>query len=400
MGRIGIYGGSFNPPHTGHVLAAREMLERLSLDRLLIIPAAQPPHKALAAGSPRPEERLELCRAAFGDLERTEILDLELRRQGPSYTVDTLRELQIRFPGDELLLIMGTDMLLYFEHWYQAPEIARLATLVVMHREADGPVWDRVLEESDRLRRTMEAKIMPVENRCIQVSSTTVRRMLALQTPWRLPEPCLELIRNRGWYRLGEDLRQLPFDTLREVSLSLHDEKRRPHVEGCSRTAMELALRWGAEPHTARRAGILHDITKALGPEEQLFLADRFGLQLSAFQRSNPKLLHAKTGAAAARFVFGESEEVYDAIYWHTTGRADMTLLEKILYIADYMEPNRDFPGVEALRDLVQKDLDAAILLGLEITLRHLKDNRRPIDPDSNAAWAYYHTRFERSKDQ
>lgn len=400
MARVGIYGGSFNPPHEGHVLAAREILERLQLDRLLIVPAAAPPHKALPEGSPSPLDRLELCRAAFGDLERTQVSDIEIRRQGPSYTVDTLRELKAANPEDQLILIMGTDMLLYFEHWYKPREIAQLATLAVMHREQEKALWDRVRTESERLRRTMGARVISVENRCIQVSSTTVRRLLAMKTPHYLPPACRDTILEQGWYLSGRDLRGLSFDALRAVSLPLHDEKRRPHVEGCSQTAAELALRWGADQELARRAGILHDITKAMGPAEQLLLADRFALPLTPFQRANPKLLHAKTGAAVARAVFGEPEEVCEAIYWHTTGRAQMTLLEKILYIADYMEPNRSFPGVETLRELVQRDLDAGIALGISMTLDHLREGKRAIDPDSFAAWQYYRKHIERSEDQ
>ena len=108
--RIGVYGGSFNPPHTGHALAAAELIEKLALDRLLIVPAADPPHKALALGSPAPLERLELCRTAFRGVPKAELCDIELRRDGKSYTVDTLAELKAANPGDSFFLVMGTDM--------------------------------------------------------------------------------------------------------------------------------------------------------------------------------------------------------------------------------------------------------------------------------------------------
>ena len=166
----------------------------------------------------------------------------------------------------------------------------------------------------------------------------------------------------------------------------LHDPKRVPHVLGCSHTAAELAARFGEDPGPARRAGLLHDVTKALPGPEQLKLCDKYGMMLDTFERSHPKLLHAKSGAAVAGAVFGESAAVQSAICWHTTGKPDMTLLQKILYLADYMEPNRDFPGVERLRALAQHDLDEAVLLGLEMSLDLLTETGQPIDVNSRAA--------------
>ena len=246
MARVGIYGGSFNPPHFGHSLAAREMTDRLGLDRLLIVPAAVPPHKALPDGSPGAADRLELCRLAFAGIPKAEVCDLELRREGPSYTIDTLRALRQSLPDDELFLMMGTDMLLSFDLWREPEEIARLATLAVVRREESEAVWDEVRRKAASLSRTLPARIVLVENRCVQVSSTTVRRLLALGAPWAL-EPAVERrILEGGWYLSGCDLKNLPFDRLSEISLSLHDEKRRPHVLGTSQTARALALRWGA----------------------------------------------------------------------------------------------------------------------------------------------------------
>ena len=131
-------------------------------------------------------------------------------------------------------------------------------------------------------------------------------------------------------------------------------------------------------------------MTKALTGEEQLKLCDNYGIILNHFERENPKLLHAKTGAAVARRIFGENDAVCSAIEWHTTGRAGMSLLEKIIYLADYMEPSRDFDGVEELRRLTWTDLDAAMLLGLEMTMQQLREKGSQIGPDSLAAYQYF----------
>ena len=393
MERIGIYGGSFNPPHIGHTLAASEMIEKLRLDRLLIIPAAIPPHKALAAGSPSAEERLELCRAAFAGLRGAEVCDIEIRREGTSYTVDTLRALREQWPDREFFLIMGTDMLLYFDQWRDPDVIASLAVLAAMHRETDDALWQQVREKAEAYQRDLNARVVLVQNRCIEISSTTVRRLLALGAPGYLEPAVQARILENGWYQSREDWKYLPFEALRDISLSLHDEKRRLHVQGCSDTAAALAERWGADPELARRAGILHDITKAFSGTEQLHLCQKYDIVLTELQRDNPKLLHAKTGAVIAREVFGECEDVVQAVWWHTTGRPEMTTLEKIIYIADYMEPNRRFPGVETLRELVEQDLDAAVCRGLEQSVRHLRKHGKIIDPDSLAGLEYYAAR-------
>ena len=113
--KIVIYGGSFNPPHCGHVEAAFAVSECLKPDKMLIIPASIPPHKELADGSPDALERLELTRLAFADIPNAEVSDMEILREGKSYSVDTLEELMRLYPGSEFTFVMGSDMLLSFE---------------------------------------------------------------------------------------------------------------------------------------------------------------------------------------------------------------------------------------------------------------------------------------------
>jgi len=123
MEKIGLYGGTFAPPHLGHVHAARAFLRAIPVDRLLIMPTFQPPHKAKAAGD-TPEVRLEMCRAAFGDIPGIEVSDYEIAKADVSYTVQTLRHLTAE--NREIYLLCGTDMFLTLEKWYQAEEIFRL----------------------------------------------------------------------------------------------------------------------------------------------------------------------------------------------------------------------------------------------------------------------------------
>lgn len=385
MAKIGIFGGSFNPPHEGHILAAREFCQQLELDRLLIIPAGDPPHKTLSANSPTALQRLEMTRLAVEDMENTEVLDLEIKREGRSYTADTIEILRKSYPHDELFLLMGTDMFYSFGSWYQPERITGEATIAVAHRDADSPA--RLQSCAAELQRTLDARIVFVENQYLPHSSTSVRAMIAFRCADTYLSPrVMKYIEEKGLYYAGRDLRGLPFDELREVALSLHKSKRVDHVIGCSDTAAALAEAYGASTEDARRAGILHDITKALNASEQLQLCEKYAMILDSFEREHPKLLHAKTGAVIAREVFGESVAVCEAIQWHTTGRENMSLLEKLIYLADYMEPNRTMEGIEELRQLTWTDMDAALAMGLEMTMTYVRSRGAKVDPHSAAA--------------
>lgn len=393
MAKIGIFGGSFNPPHLGHILAVREFQRQLSLDRVLLVPSAVPPHKRLTNNFASAQERLEMTRLAARELPFAEVCDLELHREGPSYTADTIAELRSRYPKDRLILLMGTDMLLSFTSWYHPERIVQEASLAVALR--DDTDHEKLHNCAKALKKELGAKVTLMDNRILPHSSTSVRAMLAFDCGESYLDPAVfAYLREKGLYRYGQCLRGLPFPELSAVSLNLHNPRRVPHVVGCSQTARRLAVQYGANPEDAERAGILHDVTKALNGEEQLKLCERYDILLDKFERENPKLLHAKTGAVIAREVFGENEAVCSAINWHTTGRADMTLLEKIIYLADYMEPNRDFEGVEELRRLTASDLDAAMRLGLSMSIRQLRENHRCIDKNSEAALRFLKERM------
>jgi nicotinate-nucleotide adenylyltransferase len=198
-GRIGILGGTFNPPHIAHLLCAQEAYDQLGLDRVLIIPVAVPPHKD-APGDPGGDVRLELCRLAVGDDERFAVSDLEVRRGGASYTVDTLRALHAAFPGNELSFIVGGDMAFSLPTWRAPAEVVDLARLAVAEREG--------ARQADILERL--ATIPGAAGRVdffdlprMDVSSSLVRRRVAAGHPVRylVADPVAEYIAQHGLYR-------------------------------------------------------------------------------------------------------------------------------------------------------------------------------------------------------
>ena len=389
--RIGIYGGTFNPIHRGHLTAARAAAEQLGMDKLLLVPANVPPHKALPEGSASPEQRLEMTVLATAELHcKAEVLDIELRRTGKSYTCDTIRALREQYPADELWLLMGSDMFLSLHTWYRPDVILSLVNVAAFSRlTADEDA--AFAAQKAFLEQQFGATVATVDNRdVIEVSSTDVRSALPIGGGKdMLPEAVYGYILREGLYGTHCDLKHLTPDELRPIALSYLKPKRMPHVLGTESEAVRLAEKYGADVTNARIAALLHDCTKKLNLEEQLALCEHYGIELDELERRALKLLHSKTGAAVARDVFGVSDEVYDAILWHTTGKPDMTLLEKIIYLADYIEPNRDFPGVEELRKTVHADLDAGLLMGLNMTIREMEDMGNPIHKNTREARDY-----------
>ena len=388
MERIGIYGGTFNPPHIGHIQAAHQAVESLGLKQLFLIPDCIAPHKVMPDNTPTDIQRLEMLTAAVQNSPSLKVLDMEIRRKGVSYTWETVRALKEDRPDAELVLLMGTDMFLSFHTWKYPEEITKRASLGVFYRGEKGE-----RQRIEARKAEMEAQgvtVYLVENDVISISSTQMRRLLAFRCAGEfLPDGVLDYIRKYRLYETRADWKQLPMEQLERVVVSLLNPNRVAHVLGCRDTAVALAKHWGADVNDAARAGILHDITKAIDGPLQLTLCEAYGKILSAFSRKYPKTLHALTGSLVAERIFGESEAVVSAIAHHTTGKADMTLLETIIYVADYMEPNRDFPGVEQLRELAFTDIRAALKLGLEMTLEHLKRQGNEVSPESRDALAW-----------
>ena len=208
---IGVYGGTFDPPHIGHVTAARAAMEVLGLDKLVLVPDAQPPHKALPEGSAAPQQRYDmavLATAALG--KRAEVSDMELRRSGVSYTADTLAALREQYPDDTLYLLMGSDMFLSLHNWRRPEAIMAMAHIAPFSREAeDEPA--AFAAQSARLEREFGAQVTVVPNpQVVELSSTEVRAALAQGGGEDLlPPPVWGYIRREHLYGTHTDLTHL-----------------------------------------------------------------------------------------------------------------------------------------------------------------------------------------------
>jgi nicotinate-nucleotide adenylyltransferase len=192
--RIGVLGGTFDPPHVGHLIVASEVRDSLELDRLLLIPSAAPPHKRGRVHAAA-EVRLEMVRAAIAGNPCFEVDDLELRREGESYSVDTLRELRARYADAELFFVIGVDQLREFESWREPDEVTRLATLVAVSREG--------VDAQEVTGGAAAFPVRPVSVTRIDLSATDVRKRVreGRSIRYLVPDAVIEVIEREGLYR-------------------------------------------------------------------------------------------------------------------------------------------------------------------------------------------------------
>lgn len=173
---IAVYGGTFNPVHKGHYNCLKTALDSLSLDKVIVLPDRIPPHKS-AQGLASGKDRLNMCRIAFKELDKVSVSDWELKQQGKSYSVITLRHFHEKYPQDKLYFIMGSDMLLSFESWFEYKEILTLASLVCVSRE-NSMTKEKLEQHSRELMQQNGGEILILETEPFEISSTKLRKMI------------------------------------------------------------------------------------------------------------------------------------------------------------------------------------------------------------------------------
>ena len=187
-------------------------------------------------------------------------------------------------------------------------------------------------------------------------------------------------------------MKTLDMHKIRKQLVKALDSKRFEHTQGVAYTSAALAMRYGEDIQKAELAGLLHDCAKCLDNDKKVQICKKHNIEISEAEQRNPFLLHAKVGGFLAKSKYKvDDEEIIDAVLYHTTGRPGMSLLEKIVYIADYIEPGRNHaPNLDEVRKLSFQDIDEALLRILEDILVHLKDSKKEIDPMTQMTYEFY----------
>ncbi len=375
--RIALFGGSFDPVHTEHVRLARAAIEELALDRLFVIPSYRAPHKSEGAFAGE-EDRLEMCRIAFSGLKKAEVSDCELRAGGTSYSYLTCRLFRDKFPEAELFFLVGADMLENFFSWREPEDILKNAVLVACGRGKEGT--ERL---HGKFRDRFGCDFRELSFCGGEVSSTAARVAFAFgKEPPALDPAVVSYIRTKGLYR---------YEAAR--ALELEKPERREHSYRVALLATERAKSLGVSFVKALLAAMLHDCGKYVPLSSPL---------LAGFTPPTDvpePVLHQYTGAYLAEHVFGITDgEILQAISYHTSGRENMGTLEKLLYLADLLEEGRTFRGVEALRELFWRDLDACLARSLKEQVEYLLSTGKPVYPLTLRAEAFYSARENAKK--
>lgn len=369
--KIGIYGGAFNPVHSEHVNLALAAKRELELDKVIVIPTNRSPHKS---GSlfVRNRDRLDMCRAAFAESEGFEVSDDEIKRGGISYSYVTCRRFKKLYPQAELYFIMGADMLKSFNTWREPEEILKCVIPAVCARENPAPLKSYLRSFYSDFGK--EAVTFGYVGKAI--SSTRIRTLAALgaELSGFIPEGVKNIIRTRNLYAMPE---------VWGVKKLLTPE-RWQHSVRVAVFAAENARRARVYEYDAILAAALHDCAKYLyGGDERLR-----GFVLPP--EVPPPVVHQYAGAYVAEHTFGIKDKVVlNAIRYHTSGRENMSPLEKLIFLADLLEEGRTFDGVRALRKVFDDDIDKCLFMALGRQLEYLKEQKKPVYPLTARAYEY-----------
>lgn len=381
---LGILGGTFNPIHTGHIRLALYVQETLKLSRVLVIPDRIPPHKKAPDLLPG-QDRLELCRKACGPYPQLEVSDMELRREGNSYTVDTLNALKKQFPNASLTLIVGSDMFLTIDSWKNSREIFQLAQICTGARKKEDI---NRLENKKKKLQALGAVCHILDLPVFEVSSTQIRRAVELGadknylSAW-MGEEEAEFLLQKGFYQCSETEQNpecLHFLPLLKERLS---PKRLFHSRCVADMAQSMAEKFfpgEVSPAKARLAGLLHDIYREAPDKDQLDMIHQEGLDWEPVLFEVPAVWHGFSAAAFLRKNCGiTDEDLLNAIRFHTTARKDMSPLEKVVFLADAVSLDRLYPGAQELREACRESIHKGMTACLKYSISYLAKKEIPI---------------------
>lgn len=369
--KIAIFGGAFNPVHREHVNLARAAVNELRLDKIIIMPTAVSPHKSgkLSADF---WQRFEMCRRAFACIPQAEISNFELVKGGISYTYLTCAHFSRIYKDDERFFLIGADMLESFPQWKNPQEILQTFTLAACARENGNGFT----ESKRKVEELFNTKVRTISYVGEKVSSTEIRTLAALDEDFeRYVNPAV------GQYIRDDALYYLPH--IQGVKKLLKPE-RWAHTVRVAVLCAKNAARANLTERQAITMAALHDCAKNLP-------ADSHCLKGFTPPEGLPEpVVHQYSGAYVAEHTFGVTDKtLLSAIACHTTGKADMTEADKLLYLADMLEDGRNFKGVEELRAIFRRDLTECLYAALEQQIEYLKCKNAPVDGATLSAYNY-----------
>lgn len=370
MERIAIFGGTFNPVHDEHVATAVAAVKELKLDKIFITPAFLPPHKNVSPA--KPTDRINMLKIAFRALPQAEISDFELLNGGKSYSYVTAEHFRAKYKDAEIFMIVGGDMLKDFKTWKYPDRILSAVKLAVVLREG---YFTDVEKERGYFQEVFGKDFVTLDYVGKAVSSTAIRIRLAFGLkPQGISGEVSEYIRDFAVY---------PPDVYERYIIGHLPEKRVVHTANVVILAMKKAKELGLDYEKVRVAATLHDCAKY----DDYKKYDGFILPEDVPQ----PVVHAFLGAFVAEKVLGVTDaEVLDAIRYHTSGKAEMSTLGKLIFVADMLEEGRNYEGVDILRKEFDADFESCFRLCIKEETLHLLNKKQYVYAETVNAYDYY----------
>lgn len=404
MRKIGIMGGTFNPVHNAHLAMAEAAYEQYKLDEVWFMPSKNPPHKEKNEIISE-EHRKRMIQFAIDDIPHFQFSDFELKREGTTYTSETLKELRKKYKNTVFYFIMGGDSLLAFHTWHQPKKVAARCIILAAPREdITFNEWQNICREKGE---EFQGDIRPLLFDFMDISSQTIRkkRRKGESVAGMCPDKVRCYMDLHHFYRADfQKMYDGDYSLFTCLSSTLRP-KRYEHTVGVAYTAASLAMGLGDEnlQKQAFLAGMLHDCAKYYTGREQIALCSEYDIPLTEIEKENTALIHGKLGAYLAKERYGITDsDILSAITWHTTGKPDMTILEKILYIADYIEPKRKMDtspySLEDIRKCCFQNLDQGLYMILCCSVSYLEQSGKKMDPLTLETYNYYKNKRKREE--
>ncbi|MBR6767102.1 MAG: nicotinate-nucleotide adenylyltransferase [Clostridia bacterium] len=373
--RIGIMGGTLDPVHRGHVEIALRVKQEMALDQVMLLPAGDPPHK----GKTTPKaDRLRMAELAASEHEGLFASDVEINREGTTFTVDTLTQLSEEQPETEWVYIVGADTLDVLDSWRNFVRIAGLCSFAAVGRPGNDN--ERIRRRADELKRLYGAKIFLMDFDGPDISSTEIRRCAAEGLDIRrfVPDSVAEYIREKGLYLCAYNEDKIVEKLRKHIS-----KHRLEHTMGVAYTAKRLAERFGVDPCRAYLAGLLHDCAKGMEYDEMCTLVRESVPDADDTELGSKAVLHAPAGMVVARNKYGVRDaQILSAIRKHTLGAPDMSAMDALIYVADFIEPGRkSFPGLKKAREAAEEDIFRALRICAELSNDYVKGQGLSVHP-------------------
>jgi len=387
--KIGICGGTFDPIHFGHIEGAKCAYETLNLDAIIFLPSGEPPHKLNHMSTPR-DMRCDMVRLALEDekLEYASISEIEIERQGYSYTIDTLKELYAgNLPVSVLPLIqngekirfyyiIGADVLADLHNWKNSDEVFLLCDFIVLMR----PGYDKSEFEKNKTRlKKLGAVLHEAEMNQIDLSSSEIRESVNNgQSISEMVSPSVE--RYIQEHKLYSD-KTIRIDILQKDLQSRLKPSRYQHCLRVMEESVRLAHLFGADLEKCRIAGLLHDCAKDITKEQLLWMDINPQTICEGGFLKNKRVIHGPAGAVLAEKRYGITDEtILNAIGNHVTGKPGMDDVSQIVFVADYTEKGREGEMFDYVRNELNLGLQKAVIAGCDVTIQHVIKRSEPLN--------------------